>query len=442
MTDQMKINKATITFIYSFLPALDDMRYDDTVIKMLVDSKIASKENGGRKPSDSHLLTNRLGLSSYLLLNQNMGYDIDYEFTGYLKDDPNLKLIIQPLFRFFSFGCSLTFHVTCSRIGESISSQDVYKVLQIISTEGNKKANQRFVIEKQGDMPIEKKEYSLYNFFRNRLEEKLKKANETEEVKNAKSGTIRLICLDEGIIDDTVDLEVIVPWVITSIETKDKDVTDALLYHNNKISRAESVAEKLNRISPHEASIAPILFRAVDPDIDAFKIEPSYDSFSLDSDSNGLYNMYIDARFYLNMSRRSIFTLCKSLNEKPASYLLPTLFDINEVNHTRWQALIVLNMILDKHISSVSDHSNEGIDSGKNLEDVLMLLKKVLANLENISSYVVSGDSLREISEKLVDTYKIEELSRHALSKINLLDKVYHLKAEIEFRKNYKNYDK
>lgn len=96
-------------------------------------------------------------------------------------------------------------------------------------------------------------------------------------------------------------------------------------------------------------------------------------------------------------------------------------------------------MILDNNICSFSNLDHDDIDSEKKLIIVLRLLKKVLANIENISSYVISGDSLREISEKLVETYKIEELSQHALNKINLLDKVYHLGVEIDFKKNYKD---
>ena len=426
----MKISKATLTFIYSFLPIIDEMTYDPNILKMFVESKIADKKNEGTKPSGEGKIINRRGLSSYLALNIEMGYDIDYEFKAFLSNDPSIKLTIQPLFRFYTFGCSLTFHVTCFRENGLINHEDVYKVLQIISTEENNNASQTFILD---DEIINNRthEYSLYKFFKYRLKEKIERVNRENNV------DIKLLCLSENIITESSLYESSVPWVITTIETEDKDILDSVCFSSNDFKRSEAVHEKLNRIAKYEKFIAPLLYRAIDQNFDSYKIEPSYDSFSLDPISTGLYNMYIDARFYLHMSRRSIFTLCNSLNEKPASYLLPTLFDINEICHTRWQSLIVLNMILDKYIRKFSNHVIDTFTPKEKLTIIIKLMKKTLAGLDDPMSYVISGDSLREFYERLVESYKLKIIEDNAIKKVNMLNSLYRLGLELDISDLY-----
>lgn len=492
----MKIKRATLNLIYSFLPVAGDMGYDDNVFKALYKSNKDSCISGKGKLETSELkhenytveeldFFNRNGLSSYLSLDLNIGYETE-EIIHVNDYSDNFIIKLIPYFRYFSFGSSLTFHVVVEpKVDNSyIAIEEVYALLKIISTERNNASKIRFNIN---DSLM-----TIFQFYKLLVTQKLIRANRyyfdlilndtenpvSEEIKNGKEliiatleqnqyfidflhkndkketfnhirtilssesqqkaanvnlvnfiidNCIALLCLKEKHIISNDTKETNIPWLISNLELEESQELDVLCSTHNGLPRYTAIEKKQEEIRKIENNLAPILYRAIDAKFTDYKLEPTYDSFSDVNNVKGLNNMYLDARFYLHMSRRSILTICGNRYEKPANYLIPTLLEICESAHTRWQGLIVLNLILDHNIRNFANHKADRLKPSEKLRIIINLFKKTLSCLENPSSYVISGDSLREINEMLADTYNLKLLEDNTLKKINVLEKVFDL---------------
>lgn len=236
---------------------------------------------------------------------------------------------------------------------------------------------------------------------------------------------ISIICLEEELLDYKKYEEVNVPWVITNFELNEGRVLKDFCNDYSDVPRSLATKTKIEQIRNYDQYLAHFLYRLVDESFLAFKVEPAYDSYNNSTRYNGYDNMYLDARLYLHASRRSILTVTDNNFSKPGSYFLPTLFDLCEGIHTRWQAMIAINIILDNYIRVFANHKIDQFSPSEKLKIIMRLLKKSLASLENPINYVVSGDTLRELHDKLVETFKIEELENNSLKKIEFLEKIY-----------------
>ncbi len=496
----MNIRRATYNFIYSFIPVAGDMTYDKRVIDSFINSTYKNTKMSGKgKPTDEHY--NRIGLSSYLNLNIEMGYE---ELKSIVAEVGEINLTIYPLFRYYSHGCSLTFHVVAEKSeGEFLSTQEAYELSHLISTEGNKSSKKRIKIAGKNNKT------TIYELYREYVNEKLiaanldyleallspgeinKRENSIPEIvkSNKKSlleylkankafidvlhdyytidrkiifeklisrfqpffsnnkklsnedkykitvftmdNIISLFCVKENLIKIDDNYESSIPWVVINLELDKGEALDSFCSTLPNVTRDIAIQHKLERIEKYEQQIVPFLYRMVDSKYEDFRIEPSYSTFSMNSQYKGFNNLYLDSRLYLQMSRRAILTICSDNEKKPASYVLPTLLGICEMTHTRWQSLIMINMQLDKHIKAFSNHVADKYLPSEKLGIILNLVKKTLANMQNPLCYVVSGDSLREINDLLADTFKTIDLENHAIRKVSLLEKIYDLGLRI-----------
>lgn len=489
MSKDFKIKRATVTYIYSFLPVSGDMIYDQKVIECFYDPTKNSNKPSLNK-NDKNDPRNRKGLSAYLALNIPMGYKCSPVIETKLN---KMDIKIYPLFRFFSHGCSLTFQVVANKKnGDLLSAKEAYSLMHLVSNEKNESAKTHLNIfgenqtlfslfrkevnslfydanikyfeylftqedNKMFDKDIKiikaflnEKDYfsllfneieiqKLSNIISENSGRKLNKSKDGKDIRPyldfIKSNIISLLCIKEDILRAEDVEETNVPWIITNLELEKGDVLDKFCNDHKDLSRAVASKKKLKEIRPYEKILSHFLFRLVDEDYDSFKVEPTYDTFETITKYNGFNNIYLDSRLYMHASRRSILTITENNFTKPASYLLPTLFDICELVHTRWQALIAINIILDRHIRVFSNHKIDEYRPSQKLWIVLNLLKKSIANIENPISYVVSGDALREIHNLLIDTFKLKELESSSIKKSEMLYLIYNIGVKYSLTK-------
>jgi hypothetical protein len=408
--EKLKIRRATFTYIYSFLPVTEEMMYDAGIMEKCCNAK--------GKPDEPGSSYNRVGLSSYLCIKPLMFFEKMEEMDAEYK---NLKIKIYPLIRAFANGCSLTFHIEAvHKTNSFISTEELFPLIHLVSTEGNKKAKVKLNITGKGEI-------SIYDLYKEIKDKKIKSA------KKNLNAEIKPQCEDEDLILIDKEIESKVPWVITNLELIKENETVSFLFRDYPdLLRSEATKKKLEEIRPYENELAHYLYRIVDEKYGDFKTDPFYESFETLKRFNGLNSLYLDSRFYIQASRRSILTITEDKYKNPGSYLLPTLYDICEITHTRWQSLILLNMNLDIYVRIFSNHSVDTMLPSEKLKIMLNSTKRILANTENPILYTVSGDTLKEISEVLGDTFKLKELEENALKKLNLLEKIFEIGLSIK----------
>jgi hypothetical protein len=224
-----------------------------------------------------------------------------------------------------------------------------------------------------------------------------------------------------------------VPWLSVAFEIDSTgNAYKAFCGSFSEFSRIVAIKNKMEAISTYETQIAPFIYRSIDKKFDDYQIEPCYDNYSDIKRYHGFENMYVDARLFMHLSRRSIFLLTDSFERKPGNYILPTLFDICEINHTRWQSLLILNRMLDEKIKSFSNHKYDLLSSKEKLSIIIQILKKSSICLDDPTSYVISGDSLREVHDMIISTFKIKDLQQLALQKSEMLERIYSLGNKVD----------
>lgn len=223
------------------------------------------------------------------------------------------------------------------------------------------------------------------------------------------------------------------PWAIINIELNEKNAFCESFYRK---SGTRSFIDKQKAIRKYENLIAPLIYRSPIADINEWETEPAYLYSSHQSGKKGIYNMFLNSQFFVHITRRSIFSITDSFTQKPASFVLPTLKNISETTHSRWQTLVILNKMMDETIRRFSYNFME---TSEKLEHMISMINLSSSCLEDPNTYVVSGNAVREIYDNLISTFKLNELSDVLIKKINLLEKVYQRGAEKDV---YKKYDR
>ncbi|MCD4773081.1 MAG: hypothetical protein K8R41_06830 [Bacteroidales bacterium] len=461
------IKKATIYFNYSFMPSSNDFTLKDDDIEKLykalenedkLKDRINDKYNFG-KPKE------RIGISSFNSLeHKNIGY---LQLPEMLVKIDSINLTIEPLFRFFPNGSTLTFKVETQ--DSEIDQYIIHKVLHMVSQERNEKADVTFVFSKEIDKASkhfykdffnidtkeEEKEIVVYH------KEKELDINYTPEIKlshdffTEENQNITLFQLFKGLVEkyilvaskeeklnekekkdkkdvlfklkckeylNTNEEEPRTPWVITVL-----DVDDEL---NEILCSGGSNNERTNAILEKSKLIAPILYRSVSGS--DFELEPSYPFLPK---RLNFFNLNLDSRLYVDISRRSI--LCIKTNEQkyPAYYFIPVLLDISEMTFSRWQSLLIINKIIDEALKNFTEKS---LSAGDRVKKIMNLLNKFSACIEDTSNYFIGGDALREIHDKLIDNFKVNDLMNITLRKIDMLERTYKYQLEQAWTEPYK----
>ena len=218
--------------------------------------------------------------------------------------------------------------------------------------------------------------------------------------------------------------------------------------------------------------------------------------------------MSLDARLFVQMSRRSILCMCQNQEQDPAKNFIPVLLDISEMIMARWHVLLTINKIIDETLHNFKGYSFywdyiPGIDENKFLEFLVtnfgidwvwkariekidygrkIRISKEKASLflildldeakatmkiderrsvefvvkmennlikiqksitpkekperimqvsdrftnchEDPSTYLCSGDTLRDIQDRLLDTFRITNLTDIVLKKLDMLERL------------------
>jgi len=264
---------------------------------------------------------------------------------------------------------------------------------------------------------------------KDKLEERLvQKELDKDEKKNQEKKEIVLDVWDHGFKPVP---EPQYPCVMINLELSEGNAFCSSFYNKDGTI---SYNDKQEAIRKYEDLIAPLLFRAPIDNINKWETEPAYLYSSGTCGKKGFYNMFLNSKLFVHITRRSILTISNSFKEKPASFILPTLKNISEITHSRWQTLVILNKMIDKLIRRFSYNK---IAAEEKLENMITMINLYSCCLEDPNIYVVSGNALREINEEIINTFNLNGLADALIKKIDLLEKVYRRSTEKRMFRKY-----
>ena len=127
------------------------------------------------------------------------------------------------------------------------------------------------------------------------------------------------------------------------------------------------------------------------------------------------------------MSRRSILQITDNFCNKPGNYIMPTLLDLSELVYTKWHSLLFLNRMLDEQLKFFSNDKFNIYSQSEKLKRLIQLMKKSVTSLDDPTSYIISGDSMKELYDMLRNTFKLSELQIIAGRKCEMIEQIYNL---------------
>ncbi|MES9922717.1 MAG: hypothetical protein ABW152_01380 [Candidatus Thiodiazotropha endolucinida] len=293
-----------------------------------------------------------------------------------------------------------------------VSTKDVHKLLQLIKSKGQEASSQPSLLFPSGA------QITLYGLFKLIIE----KICEPIE-----GGGTQLAWLETEGDKPMISLssENQTPMV-TSILEVDEHTAKAFCQSGSK--GKDPAQAKMLEIQEYEEEIAPILFRAPKSNSDSIPglmLEPSYMKSPTPLGVPGLFNMGVDARIYFNISRRSALCICEDANKPPADHFINDLLNLIEIIRARWHMLIIMNQVLDHSIRDFRSGIDDIEYEGNKLREMVRLREWLSTSLEDPGIYVVAGEFLSNLSNKLEKTFRIDELRQLVLGKLKLLEALY-----------------
>lgn len=416
MSGAIEIKKATIHFIYSFMPVTNEMALKQELIKEICSIHDNLPGIMGRigKP------IKRIGISSYMALKLEMGYLNFPTLKGKLD---GIDITIEPTIRIFPIGssCCLSVSADTKEIKNrkiNIDLDDVHKILHLVSQKKNQSTRYKITDIASNYYKFEEKKCTIYNIFRFLVDKIIENINLYK--KNEED--VKLLC--EKFLNEKFE-EPQCPWVVSVLEVKGS----AYEAFCGSFSKKDfPLISKFDAIRKYNKDIAPILYRSVTGS--DFQIEPAYVPTPFAGNQIGLANMNVDARLFVHMSRRSVLCICKNQKKDPPKYFIPVLLDLCEMTHSRWQALIILNRVLD---DSLKNFTRKKSTTRVRIRSIISLIDKLTTCLEDPASYVIGGDALKELHEKLIDTYRLKDLVELMLKKLDMLEKLFQHGLELSW---------
>jgi hypothetical protein len=222
------------------------------------------------------------------------------------------------------------------------------------------------------------------------------------------------------LIDLNQETEPQTPWVITLLEV---DGAEERAFCSDFRDEDDPVKRKAEAIRPFLPEIAPILFRSVSSRDRGLLLEPAY--LPTKDGNLGLFNMNLDARLFVTMSRRSILCICSKKDQDPTRYFLPGLLDLCEMVRIRWHMLVVMHRLMDETVRSMRKKPKEDLLPKEKLQEIIKLREWMVTSLEDPGIYVLAGDALSRLHANLQEIFSLRELRETILGKIDLLDRLY-----------------
>lgn len=389
----------TVHFIYSF-----------SFMKKLKRKKVESYFVGSKDILDGGMGAipgtpdNRVGIMPHI------NFELDSEYVEYepmqirIEDCPECNL--YKTLRTFRSANTCCLSVEIPRDPEhSLDTNKIQRILGLVKLkvkEGKKNFKKRkiTVVGKSG------RKGTLYDHFYRTIKEFTDKNKE-------------LILLSEE-FGLKLEEEVQSPWVITVAEV-DGPIADAFCEPSSLGD--DPARSKMLLIRRYEHEIASIVFRQIGSEM---PLEPAYTNPPTPNSVPGLFSMGLDARLYVNMSRRSILCICRNKNEDPAQFFIPELLNLCEFVRSRWYMLIMMNRVLDHRLGDMRKKAETGeLTASDEVYQIMKFREWLLTCLEDPGIYVIAGDALSNLSEELSKTFRINELCELVLKKFDLYDRFY-----------------
>lgn len=303
----------------------------------------------------------------------------------------------------------------------NFSSDEVHKLLQLIKTKGQ-------------DSPFQSKiqfskhnSITLFELFR-RVVNKICEYNDFGFEDKASQLTWLEAYGKNPMISPCSESQT--PVTITVLEVDDET---AETFCQSGCRGREPAQQKMLGIQEYEDEIAPILFRSpTEHNSQGLMLEPSYLRTPTPQGVPGLFNMGVDARLYVHVSRRSALCIFRDMATPPADHFLNDLLNLVEIVRARWHMLIIMNQVVDHAIRDFrSGVEDEDYESDK-LRELVRLREWLSTSLEDPGIYVVAGEFLSNLSGHLEKTFRIDKLRKLVLGKFKLLEKLYRDVTEIQ----------
>jgi len=386
---KLTCKSATIHFIYSFC-------LESKGGSFLIDLKSFIKEaEGGEYGVTEGKPESRSQITPHLNFKTLEGWSVLPDLEGSVDGEP---IIIRRLLRIMSVGATCCISVELpKRDGHAFCKDDVMKVLKLIRQRDADAPN-----------PLEVPGFSsgtIFSLFQFTVD-KLLEASSFDRLEKKE----KLIDLSPGTESQT-------PWVVTLLEV-DEPVGKA--FCSDFLNTENPLARKAEAIRPFMPEIAPILFRSIGES--GLVLEPAY--LPANGDNFGFFNMNLDARLFVTMSRRSVLCICSEKDKDPASYFMPGLLDLCEMVRVRWHMLAVMHRIVDESVRNM--RATTGVRPARErLLEIIRFREWLATSLEDPGIYILAGDALSKLHEKLQMIFRLSELRESIIGKINLLDRLY-----------------
>ena len=208
------------------------------------------------------------------------------------------------------------------------------------------------------------------------------------------------------------------PWVVTVLEV-DGEAAEAFCGPGD--AGDDPARAKMLRTRAFEPALAPLLFRSV---AETLVLEPAYLQPPTPVGIPGIFNIFLDARLFVAVCRRSILCVTEDIGKAPADYFIPALLDACETIRARWNSLVMLNLQTDNILRDMA-RTFQMADRIKQRKRIAAFRLGLASYLEDPNLYVAAGDTLHKIQNHLAEVFRIEELKGTLTQKMELLDQIY-----------------
>lgn len=401
-SSSLSFRRVAIHFIYSF--TLTDQS-NQILVPLNVVGDHPPTSGFGSPPE-------RLSIASHLELKSESAWEILPSLEGTFGSH---LVKLDPLIRLFPCGATCCFTLAISASGdERISRNDVVKLLAI-----TRQLEKDISVRSWGGIAWNSAApASLYDLF---------VASVKGFCKRVSKNPGDVSWLDDAKQLINVQVEAQNPWVVTAAEVEG-EAADAFCSIGD--AGDDPARTKMMRIRKYERDIVPLVFRSVTSDL---VLEPAYVEPPTSVGIPGLFSVNIDARLFVTLSRRSIFCLCPDLDANPAEYFLPGLLDLCETVRARWHTLVMINKYVDKLLPGLRGPKQTRLERREQLFTVRGML---VSTLEDPTIYIVAGDALSKLYSRLAEIFRLVELKRALIEKMDLVDRIYRDARELDWARS------
>lgn len=408
--NELTFEGVTINFIYSFILGKNEIgSIDIEKAATILQATHPRSYDGVHLESREGPPSTRAGVAPYLSLVMDGLYLTFPTSTGIVN---GFEVIIHKLLRLCDKGVgAFTIAVEVPRNADSkLSTTDVLRMFKLIREIWHN--NDVIKIEPNPDPTVR---YAKF--------QKVTKATTLFAIfKDVLSKTATLLELthfgQKYLFDPKNNHEFVIPYVVTMLELHEKDYRQAFAStHGCEID--------MEKQAVYQKQIAAILYRMIVVE-DWDTIDETYLNTYTRTWQGNLTNMDLSSKHFLNIHIRSCVSVCVNKAEDPPSFILPSLLNAMEVLRMRWHYCIMLNAMMDREIQDI-----KRLAPGIEALDRVVRVRKMLVNAFEDPSVYSWQEVLPGIYEEAELIFRINELEKTTLRKIDMLDRFYEVQKEL-----------